>query len=463
VDKHRPLFWHQGLFLQPQHFQHQDLHTKSLLEPVVHYMTPHFWGVGSCDIAEAALGNRSFEVIKGEFVFPGGTHVIVPQNGLVEARSFDEDWIEGDRPLTVLLGLKKWDDAGDNVTVLSSLTNLSQATTRFVTAADPEETRDLHQSGPSAQLKGLYYLVKIFWATEMDQLGDYELIPVAQLKRDADTIRLSEHFIPPCLSTQSSPTLTGLVREIRDQIASRAHQLEQYKSQKGIQTAEFGTRDMVFLLALRSLNRYVPLLYHITEAERVHPWHLYGLLRQLIGELSSFSVEVNVKGETEGGEVLLRPYDHRKLGECFLGAQDLIIRLLDEITAGPEYIIRLEYDGTYFAAELSPAIFAGGNRYYLVVETDEDHESVKQSLETVAKLGARESLPILIARALPGAGLQHLALPPQELPRRAKSIYFQIDHHADQWAPVEKGHNIALYWDDAPEDIKVELMVVARS
>jgi len=81
----------------------------------------------------------------------------------------------------------------------------------------------------------------------------------------------------------------------------------------------------------------------------------------------------------------------------------------------------------------------------------------------VAKLGARESLPILIARALPGVRLEHLDLPPQELPRRARSIYFQVDHHSDQWAYVERGNNIALYWDVAPEDLKVELMVVGRS
>lgn len=434
----------------------------ALLEPLMTYMTPHFWGVGSLDIAEAALGNRSFEIIRGELIFPDGTHVIFPDNAVLKPRSFDEEWVEGDRPLTVYLGLKKWNDSAENVTVLSTLQNIDQVTTRFVTTADPEETRDLHHTGPTAQLKGLYFLLRIFWDTEVDQLGDYELIPVAQLERDAETIKLSERFVPPCLALAASQSLSKLVREIRDQIASRAHQLEQYKSQKGIQTAEFGTRDMVFLLALRSLNRYAPLLYHFTEAERVHPWVLYGLLRQLIGELSSFSASVNVKGETEEGAALLRPYDHRHLGECFMGAQELIIRLLDEITAGPEYIIRLEYDGTYYAAELSPAIFEGGNRYYLVVDTDEDPDVVRESLETVAKLGARESLPILIARALPGAKLQHLTLPPQELPRRAKSIYFQIDHHSDQWGPIEKGHNIALYWDDAPEDIKVELMVVAR-
>jgi type VI secretion system protein ImpJ len=88
---------------------------------------------------------------------------------------------------------------------------------------------------------------------------------------------------------------------------------------------------------------------------------------------------------------------------------------------------------------------------------------VLQSQETVAKLGSRESLPILIARALPGVRLEHLPVPPQELPRRAHAIYFQIDHHTEQWAQVEKGNNLALYWDTAPEDLKAELMIVGRS
>jgi type VI secretion system protein ImpJ len=37
-----------------------------------------------------------------------------------------------------------------------------------------------------------------------------------------------------------------------------------------------------------------------------------------------------------------------------------------------------------------------------------------------------------------------------------------VDHHSDQWAQVQKGHNIALYWDNAPEDLVAELMVVGR-
>ena len=58
---------------------------------------------------------------------------------------------------------------------------------------------------------------------------------------------------------------------------------------------------------------------------------------------------------------------------------------------------------------------------------------------------------------------RQLPVPPQELPRRARSVYFQIDRHSEQWAQVEKGYNLSLYWDSAPDDLKTELMVVGRT
>ena len=41
----KPVFWHQGLFLQPQHFQLSEKYQRSLLQPFQAYMQPHFWGV----------------------------------------------------------------------------------------------------------------------------------------------------------------------------------------------------------------------------------------------------------------------------------------------------------------------------------------------------------------------------------------------------------------------------------
>ncbi|MCP4690741.1 MAG: type VI secretion system baseplate subunit TssK [Desulfobacterales bacterium] len=458
----RPLFWHQGLFLQPQHFQLGDQYTRSLLTPFPRHILPHFWGVGELRIEEAALGSLSFSLKKGDVLFPGVTAAVFPGNALIEPRSFDESRIADGAPFTVYLGLRKWKDQGENVTVLPRLDNLSDVTTRFVTTADPEEIVDFHQDGARAQVKRMFFVLKLFWESELDQLGEYDLIPLARLTRNGEEIGLSERFIPPCLTIAGSEPLLSIIREIRDQIASRGRQLESYKRERGVHTAEFGARDMVYLLALRSLNRYIPLLFHLTESRQVHPWTVFGALRQLIGELSSFSERIGVLGERENGEPLVSPYDHRDLWKCFSSALAAVTRLLDEITAGPEYMMRLLYDGAYYASELPPAIFEGRNRFYLVLETGEDPDAILQSMEVSAKLSSRESLPILIARALPGVQLTHLAAPPRELPRRADAIYFQIDHHGGHWLDVKKGVNIALYWDAAPDDLEVELMVAGR-
>lgn len=459
----RPVFWHQGLFLQPQHFQLNDTYFQSLLAPFQRYLQPHLWGMGNFEIREGALGTRSFDIVKGEFLFRDFTYVDYPGNAIVEARSFDEAWVDGGKPLTVYVGLKKWNRAGENVTVLSKLKNVFDVPTRYVTTADPEEVPDVHQGGPTAQVKRLNHVLKIFWETETNQLGDYLLLPVAQLERTGDQIVLSRDFVPPCLFVSGSSALLKMVQEVRDQVAARGRLLESYKKGRGIHTAEFGARDMVYLLALRSLNRYVPLLFHLTETPYVHPWTVYGVLRQLIGELSSFSVRLSVLGEFEDGTPLLPRYDHDDLWACFSAALGLVTQLLDEITAGPEYVTQLLFDGTYYAADLAPAIFEGGNRFFIVFETEEDPKAVLQSLESIGKLGSRESLPILIARALPGIRLEHLPVPPQELPRRSRAIYFQVDHHSDQWAQIAKTKNIALYWDAAPQDLKIELMVVGRT
>ncbi len=456
----RPLFWHQGLFLQPQHFQLEDIYTQSLLTPFYKLLQPHFWGFGDLEIQETGLGNFSFDLLRCEALFPDMTYVVFPDNALLKARSFDDGWMDGGRPLTIFIGLKKWNDKGENVTVVSDLTNIQDVTTRFVTEANPEDVIDFHQGGASAQVKKLHYLLKIFWETEVDQLGDYVLIPIAQLEKSGDEIILSPQFIPPALTITASDTLAKMVIEVKDQIASRSRRLESYKRERGIHTAEFGARDMVYLLALRTLNRYVTVLVQLTETKPVHPWTVYGVLRQLIGELSSFSEQVSVMGEMENGSNLNLNYDHRKLWECFANAQAMITQLLDEITAGPEYVIQLLYDGTYYAAELSPTIFEGRNRFYLVFTTESDPHQMMESLESIAKLGSRETLPLLIARALPGIKLDYLQIPPQELPRRANSFYFRIDHHSNQWAQIEQDSNIALYWDTASEDLNIELMIV---
>ena len=457
----KPLLWHQGLFLQPQHLQLLQLYSQSQIEPLYRYMTSEMWGVGRLEIMEAALGTGSFQIAKGAFVFPDMSFVKFPENAVCETRKFDAGWVEGGKPLMVYIGIKRLDDAGRNVTNISSKDTVTGINTRYVSFLEPEEVPDMHLDGPSSEVRSIRYAMRVFWETEKDRLGDYEIIPVAQLERRGEEVVLSETFIPPSLTLSSSSQLEKVIREIRDQISAKGFQLEGFKRDRGIQTSDFGSRDMVYLLALMTLNRYIPLLYQMTDSAQVHPLTAFGLLRQLIGELSSFSEKYNWAGDI--AEEIFPKYQHGNLGQCFFRAQSVITSLLDDITAGPEYVYALVYDGTYYSADLPASVFEGKNRFYLVINSSTEAKTMINSIEAGAKISSRESLPILIVRALPGVTLTRLDRPPQELPRRAGAVYYQLDHNTDQWGNVFKGKNIALFWDSAPSDLKVELMVTGRS
>ncbi len=455
-----PIFWHQGLFLQPQHFQLTEAFQRFRHEPLLRYATQYFWGVGALRINEPGFGNKLFEVQQGEFIFPDGSCAVFPGNAVLHARSFDQAWVESEKPFNVFIGLYKEDPAGGNVTQVPDINEPETIVTRYVVAEKPEEIPDALADGPPAMVRRMRYVLRIFWENEIASLDNYHLLPLAQLERVGENIQLAQSFIPPSLSIRSSSRLFALLKEIRDMVGSRCRQLEDYKSPRDLQGGELELRYMVFLLALRSLNRYVPLLQHQGEAPNLHPWIAYGVLRQLVGELSTFSERVNAFGESRDGSIMLPPYDHENLWACFSTARDLINKLLESIMLGPEFLIRLEYDGEYYSAELPETFFAPGNNYWLVLRTTQDLEQVLDSLRHLVKLSAVRNLTTLIARAVPGIPLEFSPEAPSGLPRGANAYYFKIDKDSGQWRDVEENRQISLYWDAAPKDLFAELVVL---
>ncbi len=450
------------MFLQPQHFQLADLHMRFRLKPLLEVGLPYCWGISQLDIAPQALADRTFELRSVRLLLKDGTYVEYPGNAVIKPRGFDLAWKDPNKPFRVYLAIKKPSLTGLNVAVVHDLRDGADMNVRCLTTHDAEEFPDLYSDGPVAEVKGLSYVVRVLWEDELVNLTDYEVFPAALLERNQDTIRQVSRFIPPSHSLNGSKALYDVVKEIRDEISARAHQLEQYKSPREMQKAEFDASYMVFLLALRTLNRYTPLLHHYLESPHVHPWVIYGVLRQLIGELSSFSERCNMLGEFVDGTLALPSYDHLDLGHCLFAARAIISQLLNEITVGPDFLALLEPRERYLVADLPKRFFDSRNRFYLVLRSESGTDALVDSFQSSAKLAALDDLPTLIRRALPGVELIHMPVAPQGLPRRSYSFYFRIDTVSKWWEKVEKNGNIALDWPDAPHDLKAELVVLRR-
>jgi len=461
IENMKPIFWQQGMFLQPQHFQLSDQYQQYLTEPYRQHMQPHFWGVSQLELLTSALELRNCEIQGGEFLFPDGSYVKIASNAVVSPRSFDEAWVETDKPFTIYLGLKKQDQYEDNVTVLQSLNEVGGVNTRYVSLANPEEIRDAYQQGPNAQVKSLQYVLKIIWETEKEGMEDYMLIPIAQVEMGEGSVQYAKDFIPSVLSLHAAPDLLRIVKEIRDELTGRAIQLGSY-NHPDQETNKYDATHMRYTQALRSLSRYIPRLFHFTEDGPVHPWTAYGTLRELIGEISTFTDLVNILGETKSGDRLMPTYDHQSLGDCFPAAKNLITQLLNQITIGPQYLVEMPSDGVCFTAPVPHEFFDQHVDFYLVINSEINVQQYQQSLLTAAKLASRETVEVLAERSLPGVGLINVPIPPTELPRRPNTTYIRLDIHDDQWATVERHRDVALLWDEAPEDVTIELVIVRR-
>jgi type VI secretion system protein ImpJ len=472
-----PIYWHQGLFLQPQHFQYFDLYVQSLSRPFNKLISPYFWGAVKVRIVESSLKQMVFDVSEGELIFPDRAYVAFPNdNAKLAPRSFEQAWNKKSETFSVYLGIKKLNVSEENVAIrpdLSLSQSLLDVAKRFITDNKEYNAADIHGAQPHGKIKQLHYFIKILWETEKDNASDYSLIPIAKLVKDGQAIKLSNRFIPSCVTIQSDSVLFGIVKEIRDQIAGRSRELEAYKRQRGVQSAEFGAKDTAYLLALRSLNRYAPLLSHYLEIKDVHPCVVYGTLRQIIGEFSSFSEDINANGELKDKEyatiLALPPYDHQRLWECFATAQDLIERLLNVITAGPEQVVTLVYDSAtqYFTAELKDDVFVAYNRFYLIVKSDDNPAVLTAALESVTtKLSSLNYIKKVIAQAIPGVTLEKLRLNdlPNSLPRWDDCVYFAVDHNHTQWDDIKEKKTIALYCPayQKPESMKAQLMIVSQ-
>lgn len=454
----QPIFWHQGLFLQPQHFQHLDRYQQSLLYPAQFCQQPYFWGIQNIEINEAALLNRVVELTAFEAIFQDGTWTVLGKNAILPSRSFAEReaaFIE-EETFPLFIGLKRWDRFGSNV---ASEGEKRPEGVRYQKELDPVECEDLYESGPAASMYLLSHRLELFWKDELPDKDEYQILPVGRLRMKGEEIRAAGDFIPPVFMVQGAPRLLQIVKQIQEHIQARCRVLETYKPAGSHAYKDMALVNLNYLSALKSLNRYLTLLQHFIETPRVHPWNLYAVLRQLIGELSTFSDRMNALGHLRDGTVLLPSYNHLGLEACFNETLQIISELLEGIVMGSENIISLVRRDDQFSCEIPTETLRQRNIYCLMIRLLSGDERIKEAVIRHVKVGHCDAMPVMVARALSGVPLEFRDIPPLGMARREDSWCFQLDTGHPRWRELKTDGQFCLHWDDAPNDTVIELVV----
>lgn len=453
------IYWHHGLFLQPQHFQQLEMHQRFNREPFVRMLNPFPWGVERLEVAESALGNRIAEIRTLKILLPDQTYLEYPGNTVIAARSFDKSWTDPELPLNVYLALRRFSVSQANVTVVDSMPQAAEVRTRFASLSNPDEVADYYSNNSQALMPTIMYVARLVFETELAGLDDYEVIPLIRLSLEGDQVRVAAHHVPPAVCMGASQFLNNVVKDIRDDMLGRLRQLEEYKSPRGVNAEDLDANFLMMMQAVQVLNRNVPALTHLLEVSTVHPWNVYGQLRQCVGELSTFSHRFDVYGRLLGREDGLPSYDHQSLGECFTKARDIISQLLSEIAVGPEFNVTLTPEGEVFSGLIPFDYFGNRHRFYLILQSEAVKDVDVGELLGIARLAASAVITDLIDHALPGIELIELPGPPQGLPRRSDARYFRVEQMSEGWEKIEESGAISFYWPQAPEGLRASIVV----
>ncbi|MHA0273226.1 type VI secretion system baseplate subunit TssK [Enterobacter ludwigii] len=457
------IYWHSGLYLQPQHFQSLDLHNEWQSAQLVQLEQPYNHGLIELAINEAALDDYVVSVDNIRLIMPGGTFLSMPGNCLVEKRNFRDIWKQRDQPLTIWLALRRFDPLHNNVTTLDK--EHDRAVTRWINTGEDRVMKDIYGHAPDAAVARLCYNVRLLTDAEKIDAVDCECMPLTRLRFVNDRVTLDPTFSPPAVTLFGSHSLEKLMDAIYFDLSARARKLEEYKrSERLVNDAERGDQ-VTQLLAMRSLNRVLPMLKNYCQARQVHPWQVYNLLCLLIGELSSFNDSCSFDGQWRDGEGKLLDYNHHKLLSCFDSARVTLVSLLNSLVLEDNTYITLEKDahgvfrGDFNSVELKQVETV----LLLLRSTNMPLENRQVKNPGGIKLASGQIIETLIQHALPGVPVNGCRQPPRGVPNRSDSHYFVIDQDNELWSKALKGKSISCYWPDMPDDLQVQIIFVVPS
>lgn len=451
-SEQQQVYWYSGLYLQPQHFQSMDLHHSYMLAQQRQLTQPWNMGVIACDINHETLVDFFLKIDHLRVILPSGYYLEYPGNCLIEPRQFRDAWKQREKPFTLWLALRRFDPGHPNVSMGTS--------GRWINHADEGVMKDVYHDGPESAVPRIVYNARILSDEEKETAVDCECLPLFRLRYDNDRVILDPRFSPPAVTLAGSSALKNMLEGLRAELSSRAHKLEEFKRPEQLSDSNKSTGDITHLLAMRSLNRALPLLEHYCRAPNLHPWQLYGLLVQLVGEISSFNDMCSFTGEWLDGGTPVLPYDHYRLIDCFNSVKKTLITLLNGLALEDNTYITLKpCEQGIYRGELLPGKASRKGKVLLLLRSEKLASwHVRFTAQGEFKIATLQSMSALIQHALPGISSEWANPSPRGVPNRKDSYYFVLNQEEDAWKHVEQQENIAFYWADAPDDLQVQLV-----
>ena len=192
---------------------------------------------------------------------------------------------------------------------------------------------------------------------------------------------------------------------------------------------------------------------HFFRSPVLHPERLYEEMVRLIGQLMTFSLEMNPKDIVK--------YDHDDLYFTFSNLNAQLKQLLETVIPSRCVAIPLEKTrDTLYVGRIDDERLIKEAGFFLAVRAQMPEAKLIEGVPRVVKIASRDVIDSVIGSALPGVVLTLASPPPAPIPTRVGFKYFQLDNIGPYWNGIAGSKVISVYVPSDIPDEKLELYAV---
>jgi type VI secretion system protein ImpJ len=453
--------WSEGMLVSPQHMQQQDLYHERLLDERIAALSPYRWGVVSVEIDAGALGSGQLRVTRFVGILPDGLSLSFegkdPESP--PTRPIGDHFPPAQSICEVFLAVPKEREGVPSVST-ELATAAGAASTKAARARFRAATRSVaDQTGNAADLNMSFARRNAVVLFGDEPRDDYDTIKIAEIVRDGTGAFLNgEAYIPPVLRVDASAFLLGGIRRLLALMVAKQRQLAGNRNQRGGATIEFNAGDVTRFLQLSTVNGAIPILAYAAANGEISPSQLYLSVIQVVGQLATFSPDVEPWS--------LPVFSHADLRGTF---EELFARATAMLrtTVREGFVsVPLELNQSVYLGKIEDERLATATHMLLAVRSDVPEDQLSQRLPGLCKIASQTQLPqVLRSAATPGVPVQITHRPPAEIPVRAGITYFQLNLQSDYWRGVVQEKTVAIYLAPPfdPARVKLELLAVPRA
>lgn len=435
--------WQEGMFLRAQHFQQQDRYHEHQLQARTAPLRPHPWGLTELSLDRDLLAAGKFALASAAGVLEDGTPFAIPGSA---DQPLPLDLPEGTRNQIVYLAAPLRQPGSPEV-AFGEMPELSGA--RY--GLRPFEAFDTHSDStqPAELQVGRPRLRFLLESEERAGFTCLGLARIVEVQADRRVV-VDERFIPPCLRVSAWPAIGNLAPELAGMLGQRAEALAARLSAPGAR----GVAEVSDFLLLQTLNRWLPLLSHWSDAGNIHPEALFSVLVQMAGELATF---------TDPGR-RARPYPayrHDDLQRAFAPVVADLRRALSMVLETNAVAIPLQErrHGVRVGPLMDRSLLRAA-QFVLTVQAEMPGEQLRRLFPNQVKIGAVEHIRELVNVALPGIAVRPLPVAPRQIPFHAGAVYFELDRGSPHWQQMQSSGGFALHVSGDFPALQMELWAI---